>query len=350
VRASEAMDGIRILKPGLFTTIQDKGRKGYQQYGMPTAGAMDEFSLRIANILVGNNDFEACLEATMMGPEISFEVETVISVTGGDLSPKINNRVIDMWKSIKIQKGDILSFGALRSGCRSYIAFAGGFTVPEVMGSKSTYVRGGIGGYEGRAFKKDDLIVLKGTYLTGEFVEKVVPACEVPTYSNIYTIRVIIGPQEEYFTEEAIKTFLGSEYVISNEADRMGYRLSGEKLQHRNGADIISDGIALGSIQVPGHGLPIIMMADRQTTGGYPKIATVISSDISMLGQTKPGDKIKFSAVSITEAHNILLEHENLVKRIKEEIHKQQVKAENVKMYNLKVNGKLYNITVEEIR
>jgi antagonist of KipI len=343
--------GFTILKPGLLTTIQDKGRKGYQQFGMPVAGAMDELSMRLANTLVGNNEFEACLETTMLGPEIQFDSETVIAITGGNLSPKINGIDAPMWRSLKVNKDDILSFGILRSGCRSYIAAAGGFSVPVVMESKSTYIRGGIGGYEGRALRKNDKISLVGSNTDSLLIDRAIPQNELPQYSNEYTIRVILGPQEEYFTKESIDTFLSSEYVISNEADRMGYRLSGPKLEHSNGADIISDGITLGSIQVPGHGMPIIMMADRQTTGGYPKIATVISSDIHLLGQAKPGDKLKFSAISIELAHNVLKEYENSIDRIKKQAleSKPIVNSSNVKRYALKINGKSYDVTVEEV-
>lgn len=343
--------GFTILKPGLLTTIQDKGRKGYQQYGMPVAGAMDEFSMRLANILVGNDEFEACLEATMLGPEIQFHTDAVIAITGGNLSPKINEKEAPMWRSLRINKGDTLSFGIMSSGCRSYIAAAGGFSVPVVMESKSTYIRGGIGGYEGRALRKNDQISLVSSNTDPTLIDRAVPQNELPQYSNEYTIRVILGPQEDHFTKESVDTFLSSEYVISNEADRMGYRLSGPKLEHSNGADIISDGITLGSIQVPGHGMPIVMMADRQTTGGYPKIATVISSDIHLLGQAKPGDKLKFSAISIEEAHSILAEYENSIERIKKQVleYKPIVNKSNIKRYTLKVNGKSYDVTVEEI-
>jgi antagonist of KipI len=343
------MEGITILKPGLLTTIQDKGRIGYQQFGMPVAGAMDELSMRLANILVGNDEFEACIEATMLGPEIQFDREAVIAVTGGAVTPKINGTDTVMWRSLKINKGDILSFGALRSGCRYYIAAAGGFSVPEVMGSKSTYIRGGIGGYEGRALKKGDKISLSGLSTNSSLIGRTIPQSEILSYCKEYTIRVILGPQEDHFTKESVDTFLSSEYSITKDADRMGYRLSGPKLEHTNGADIISDGIALGAIQVPGHGMPIIMMADRQTTGGYPKIATVISTDINILGQAKPGDKLRFMAVSIEEAHSILQEYESSIRDIKNQILESESKTKDVKKYKITINDRSYHVTIEEL-
>lgn len=300
---------IKIIKSGLLTTVQDKGRYGYQQFGVPVSGVMDSFSHRVSNLLVGNNTFESVLEATLLGPTIEFENDSVIAITGADLLPKVNGKEICMWKSIYIKKGDILSFNSIKSGCRSYISFAGGIDVPLVMGSKSTYIKGNIGGYEGRALisgdvlkignPKDDLKNLKGRTIHNKYK---------PVYTDKINIRVILGPQDKYFTSEGIQSFLSKEYIVTNECDRMGYRLDGIPIQHINGADIISDGIAFGAIQVPDNGKPIIMMADRQTIGGYTKIANIISYDLSKIAQAKPGDKIRFESITIKESHTILKE------------------------------------------
>ena len=289
------MGSIKIISPGLLTLVEDSGRYGYQQYGVPVSGVMDTFSHRVSNILVGNDELEAVLEVTMMGPHIEFSDQMVIAVTGGNLSPELNGAAIPMWESILVQKGDQLTFRGLKSGCRSYIAFSGGISVPDIMGSKSTYTRGNIGGYEGRALKTGDVLEI-GT--PRENLNKLsgrkTPAEFIPVYPNTIELKVTIGPQDDCFTPEGMQTFLSSIYDVTNEFDRMGYRLSGEKIQHVEGGDIISDGIAMGAVQVPGHGQPIIMLADRQTTGGYTKIANVIWTDLPKIAQAKPGDKIRF--------------------------------------------------------
>ena len=214
----------------------------------------------------------------------------------------INNKAIDMWSGVKVSDGDVLSFGTVKSGCRSYIAIAHGIDVPEVMGSKSTYVKGKVGGFEGRILKAGDEIKI-GSSVENNFTSIVkLPTEFIPSYNKDNIVRVVLGPQDDYFTEDGINTFFNCHYEVTNEADRMGYRLSGSKISHKTGADIISDGITMGSVQVPGHGAPIIMMADRQTTGGYTKIATVITPDINIVGQLKPGDSVRFKSIDIEEA------------------------------------------------
>ncbi len=240
---------------------------------------MDSFPHRVSNLLVGNDLFEAVLEVTLLGPEIEFLEDCVIAITGGNLSPVINKKSINMWKSIHVKKGDILSFGQIKSGCRSYISFAGGIDVPLVMGSKSTYIKGKIGGYEGRSLISKDILKIGSSKDNFKSLKgRTIHLKHKPIYTNEFEVRVILGPQDDYFTDKGINTFLSSQYVITNECDRMGYRLDGEKIEHIKGADIISDGIAFGAIQIPDNGKPIIMMADRQTTGGYTKIAHIISS------------------------------------------------------------------------
>ncbi|MCT4619657.1 MAG: biotin-dependent carboxyltransferase family protein [Marinisporobacter sp.] len=342
------MGQIKILNPGLLTTVQDEGRIGYQQFGVPVSGVMDHFAYKVANILVGDEK-EALLEVTMLGPQILFEEDCVIAITGGNLSPMVNGKAISMWKSIYVRKGDQLSFGGMKGGCRSYIAFAGGIHVPEIMGSKSTYMKGKIGGYEGRSLKKGDTLKIGSPKeALSKLVGKTVAGEHIPEYKNSFEIRVLLGPQEEYFTKKGIETFLSNSYTVTNECDRMGFRLDGEEIEHKEGADIISDGIAFGAIQIPGHGKPIIMMADRQTTGGYTKIGNVIYSDLCKVAQAKPGDIISFKKVSIEEAQKTLREVEEKIVTIKKEAVAREII--DIKEYRLKINGKFYDVKVEEIK
>ncbi|MGE5630637.1 MAG: biotin-dependent carboxyltransferase family protein [Caulobacteraceae bacterium] len=345
------MADISIINPGLFTTIQDRGRYGYQQFGMPVTGAMDDFSLRIANILVGNDEYEAAFETTLNGPEILFNIDAVVAITGANMSPKVNGHTVPMWRSIKLTRGDVLSFGAAITGCRGYIAFAGGFDIPAVMGSRSTFIRGGIGGYDGRKLKgNDEINIRKGGSAIAELVDRVIPVDYIPAYEPSCSIRAVLGPQDDCFSGESIDRFFGSEYAVTNEADRMGYRLSGPVLGHKSGADIISDGINLGSIQVPGHGMPIVMMADRQTTGGYTKIATVISADISKMAQLKPGDRIRFKSIDVYEAQKALKEYEGKIHIIKDFVKNNQLHIVRKARYDIRVMGKSFNVLVEELK
>lgn len=302
------MGSIKILNPGLLSSIQDSGRFGYQQYGMPVAGAMDLDSLQFANWCVGNDLKEACIEATLLGPIIEFQIDTYIAICGADIPILINNFEVEQNCNLKVKEGDVLSFGPIQSGCRIYIAFAGGLSVPELMQSKSTYLRGKFGGFEGRALAVGDGIrVDKVNFLP----IKSIPQDLVAEYKSETQIRVTTGADITRFTQEGIMDFLCSEYTISPQSDRMGYRLAGKKITHVGGADIISSGIGTGTIQVPGHGEPIIMMSDHQTVGGYTKIANVISVDLPLLGQMKPGDKIRFKEVSLDLAQNLLIERRN---------------------------------------
>lgn len=338
------MGAIKILRDGFFTTIQDLGRYGYQQFGVPVSGVMDSFSHRVGNILVGNHEDEASLEVTMVGPVIKFLSNEVIAITGGNLGPQINEKDISMYENIKVKKGDILSFKGIVNGCRSYICFTGGIDILPVMGSRSTYVKGKIGGIEGRKLAFDDVINIKTS--TKEYIKRKVPLKYIPKYLKETKIRVIMGPQLKEFTSKGIRTFLQNSYEVTNNCDRMGYRLEGETIEHKIGADIISDGISFGAIQIPGHGKPIIMMADRQTTGGYTKIATVISSDTYKIAQMIPGDRIRFKEVDIYEAHKILKEEEEKLENIKHESHKSfKIKT---RYFNIKIRNKNYKVKVHE--
>ncbi|MDK2798469.1 MAG: antagonist of KipI [Clostridiales bacterium] len=338
------MNAIRVIKPGILTTVQDLGRKGYQQYGMSVAGAMDSFALQAANLMVGNPREEAGLEITFPGFEAEFLCDCVIAVTGGDLGAKINERYIPRWKSIYVYKGSRIIFGKLGEGCRAYLAIAGGIEVPVIMGSKSTYLRGKIGGYKGRKLAADDILQIgKLNKAQMQMVGKRLPIVDIPKYKQPCKVRVVLGPQQDAFTKKSIQTFLTQPYKVGQESDRMGYRLEGPKLEHIEKADIISDGIPLGAVQVPGHGTPIIMLADRQTTGGYTKIATVVSVDISKLAQLRPGDEIRFEQVDVEEAHKLLKKQEDILNRLQN-----TTTIPKIRSYTIIVNGKSYDVSVEE--
>lgn len=342
------MGKLKVLHPGLLTSVQDSGRYGYQQFGVPVAGVMDSFAHRIANILVENEENEAVLEATLLGPKIEFLSEAVIAITGGNLSPEINQQSIEMWRCIYVKPGDVLSFSGAKTGCRSYIAFAGGIDVPIVMGSKSTYAKAKIGGYEGRLLKAEDILNIGNTKQPLSSLKRSLPKQYIPEYRNHFEVQVVLGPQEDHFTPKGIETFLSNPYTVTNECDRMGFRLDGEEIEHIQGGDIISDGIAFGAIQVPGHGKPIIMMADRQTTGGYTKIGNVIWEDLSKIAQAKPGDIIRFKKVTIEEAHERLRAFEDKISEVRK-ICKGQ-KAARGREFQVRVNGKSYEVIVEEIK
>lgn len=301
---------ITILSPGLFSTIQDAGRLGFQQYGFAPGGALDKRAMTMANLLVGNKPGEAVLEMTLLGAEMEFAQDNVIAITGAICEPAINGEPVPMYTSLFMRAGDTLSIGAVKEGCRIYAAFAGGLDVPAVMGSKSTQLRYGLGGFEGRALKAGDSIPFLNPQSSADHFKKhVLPAPD--RQPGIQTLRVVLGPQSDtFFTKEALETFLKEEYAVTNESDRMGYRLEGKALSFINGADIISDAIALGSVQVPASGKPIVLLCDRQTVGGYAKIATLISVDIPVIAQCKMGDKVRFRAVSVAAAQRLYKKQE----------------------------------------
>ena len=315
---------ITILNPGMLTSVQDLGRIGYQQYGVSVSGVMDPRSASIANILVDNDEGEAVLECTMMGPHLRFDAPNIIAITGGDLGATLDGQSIDTYRAVPVnagqtlrftmlrtgglQRGDTVKFclTMLRTGCRAFVAFAGGLDIPVVMGSRSTDMKAKIGGYQGRKLQKDDVIAFRApkTDLKNLGVRHISPEF-VPRAE--YKLRVVFGPQDDAFTELGAMTFLSSVYTLTPEFDRMGCRLDGELIEHIKDGNIISDGIAFGAIQVPSAGKPIIMLADRQTTGGYTKIANVISADFRILAQLKAGDRVRFEKVSITAAQEALL-------------------------------------------
>jgi len=301
----------KVLKPGLFTTVQDLGRHGYLEFGVPVSGAMDHFSLAVANLLVENDPNSACLETTLAGPELQALKKTEIAITGGECSPKINDQNVPMWKTLSIQKDDAICFGKMEKGCRAYMSIRGGISTPKILGSRSTYVRGSFGGINGRPLRSRD--VIKGFDVSPLEVEYEMPSEMAPQFPDNLVVNVILGPQVDMFTEKGIETFLSSQYTVTLEADRMGYRLEGPNIEHKAKADIISDALLPGAIQVPKNGKPILIMRDAQTTGGYPKIAVVTCPDLDLVGQAKPNIRIEFAKVTIRQAHEKLQAYTKLL-------------------------------------
>jgi KipI family sensor histidine kinase inhibitor len=297
----------QVVKPGFFTTVQDLGRYGYLKYGVPISGAMDTFSLVAANLLVANNPDDACLETTLIGPELQALTKTQIAITGGATSPKINDQHVPMWQTLEVQEGDVVSFGKMESGCRAYVAIRGGIDTSLVLGSRSTYVRGGFGEINGRQLKTGDII--GGFDISLRKFEYLMPEELVPQFTGQFKAHVILGPQADMFTERGITTFLSSQYKVTLEADRMGYRLEGQKIEHKTKADIVSDALLPGAVQIPKNGKPILIMRDAQTAGGYPKIAVIMTPDVSTLGQAKTNDIVEFSKITIQQAHEKISEY-----------------------------------------
>ena len=293
---------IRVLDPGPQTTVQDGGRRGQLRYGIPPSGPIDAPSFILANRLVGNADGVAGLEFTLIGPRLRAEAPCAIAVTGADAPLTLNDAPAAGWETLMLSTGDVVRIGAARSGVRGYVAVAGGIDVPPVLGSRATYLRGRLGGLEGRPLRRDDLLK---TGAAGRVRGRAVPASAIPDWRAEPVLRVVLGPQADRFTEEGLAAFLGGAYEVLPQSDRMGARLSGPRIAHARGHDIISDGIALGAVQVPGDGQPIVLLADRQSTGGYTKIATVCSFDVPRVGQAKPGQRVRFSAVDIANAQRL---------------------------------------------
>lgn len=282
----------RVIVPGALSTVQDLGRFGYQKSGMPCSGVMDQKAYESANQLVNNQKNEAVIEHTVFGGSYRFQSDTVIALTGADMKPSIDGKSCPMYRPVFVPSGGILSLGAAVNGCRTYLAAAGGILVPPVLGSRSTNLKCKIGGFQGRALQSGDLLDT-GT-LSVPFQQIKDLSLKAPVYSKEIKVRVIEGPQSDYFTEKGLNLFYSAPYTVSEQSDRMGCRLEGPAVESIHGTDIVSDGIVFGSIQITSSGMPIVLMADRQTTGGYAKIATVITDDLPLLAQAVPGTTIHF--------------------------------------------------------
>ncbi|HEY1362635.1 MAG TPA: biotin-dependent carboxyltransferase family protein [Xanthobacteraceae bacterium] len=297
---------LRVLTPGLLTTIQDPGRVGYQSLGIPVSGALDPVSLRAVNALVGNEPGTGALEIAYIGPTLAIDADDArLAFVGANAPIEIRSelnatgcRRIDGGRSIRLRRGEVVSIGSLSGGAVLYIAVEGGFDIEPVLGSVSTYMRGGLGGWQGRALTAGDRLPLRRARASDRGDCRLVDLDLSPPPR----FRAVAGPQSDHFSDGEIAAFFASEYIVGAGSDRMGMRLAGRRLGHARGYDIASDGIAPGSIQVPGNGQPIVLLADRQTTGGYPKIATVISADLPALGRLPIGAAVRFERVSIEQA------------------------------------------------
>jgi antagonist of KipI len=303
------MSALVVLKPGMLTTIQDRGRWGLQSRGVPVAGPMDPCAHRVANALVGNDPDAATLEITLLGPDLVFEDERLAAIAGAEFDVTVDDRSAPWNGAFVVAAGARLQFHARRQGVRAYLAVAGGMAVRPTLGSRATHVVSAMGGLDGRALKAGDRLPL-GDRSTARGAA---PALEAPLIAlprGEARIRVLPGPQLDYFSGDALETLQSAPYVIAPNSDRMGFRLTGPRLAHSRGADIISDATPLGVLQVPASGQPILLMADRQTAGGYPKLATVITADMSVAGQLGPGDALTFTVCTPREAMAALIAQE----------------------------------------
>jgi biotin-dependent carboxylase-like uncharacterized protein len=297
---------LRVLAPGLLTTIQDLGRPGYQRLGVPVSGALDPVSLRAANALVGNAPGAGALEVAYVGPAFAVDADDVrlsfvgapaaIEIRPDEIAPRGTR--VEMMRSIRLRRGQVVRIGSLSGGAVLYVAAEGGFDIEPELGSQSTYLRGALGGWQGRQLQTGDRLPLV-RMRSSERGDCRYDGLDLTPPSRF---RVIAGPQSDYFSASAVARFFDSTYAVCAGSDRMAMRLEGARLEHVRGFNITSDAIAPGSIQVPGNSQPIVLLADRQTTGGYPKIATVISADLPALGRVPIGTKISFEAVSIEAA------------------------------------------------
>ncbi len=310
-----AVEAIEVLSPGLQTTVQDLGRFGFGRYGVPPSGALDSFALRIANRLVGNPEDQACLETTLMGLRVKALTDICIAVAGASLQPRVNNHPLEMWRSHVLKKDQVLSFAGPQSGCRAYVAIGGKLKLLPLLGSLSTNLPAGFGGVEGRALQKGDVLQIESPQLKLTTAGHIIGAKWIPDYPGTWTLRIIWGPQDTDFTDAARRIFTESTYIAASQSDRTGIRLNGALIERKKDTaeSIVSEGLIAGAIQVPGDGKPIIILGET-VTGGYRKIATVISADLPLLGQIKPGDEIRFMSVSLDEAQQALLKMEEIIK------------------------------------
>ena len=302
--------GVTAIKPGILTTVQDRGRTGYLGSGFSPSGVMDTRALHTANLLVDNDPDAPVLEFCLAGPTLRFTTSTYVAITGGDFRPTLDGRPAPMYTALAVHRGSVLAFGAPKTGMYGYLAIAGGsINAPEVMGSRSTNLKCEFGGWKGRTLMTGDYLpfVTKSLdFLPNLGSHRIDPDPFYGFEEGEVRVRVVPGPQEDLFTNQGIETFYGQTYTTTAKCDRMGYRLDGPEIETRHGSDIISDGIAFGAVQVPSHGRPIIMLADRQTTGGYAKIGTIATVDIPKLVQRPPGSRVRFEPVTVQQAQELL--------------------------------------------
>lgn len=307
---------LKIIAPGVHTTVQGARRIGYQDVGVPGSGPLDPVSFRLANALVDNASDAAALELLLQGPTCEVRADAVrLALVGRSAGVEVRPGSapgIPAGQSVRLTRGEVFRIGSLGDSACAYLAVEGGLDVPPVLGSVSTYVRGAIGGFEGRRLQKGDFVPLR---LADAKVRAESALSRALDLGIERPVRIVLGPQADYFTDEAVRTFLSSAYTVSHHSDRMGFRLEGPPLAHAKDYNLVSDGIVPGSIQVPGSGQPIILMADHQTTGGYPKIATVVSADLPLVGRRRPGRPIRFATVDVRQAERLRREQEAAIRR-----------------------------------
>jgi KipI family sensor histidine kinase inhibitor len=339
--------GLLVLKPGAQSIVVDSGRFGFQASGVPPSGPMDEYSMGLANILAGNGRGEACLEVLLGGVELLFERPCAFAVSGASLPLFLDENPAARNCALHAKKGSILRLGMAEEGLRAYIALRGGFSLPFVMGSRSTFMRGGFGGLNGRALAAGDRLAFRlsdAAPASGAACpDRTAPAAALPSFSSELILRVVPGHESGRFSEEGLRRFYGEAYTLSPKSDRMGCRLEGPAIGQRSGADIVSSGVQTGTVQVPGDGQPIVLMADRQTTGGYTRIAQVIRADLPLLGQARPGARVRFLKVSAEEAIEALKRREALLRGMAD------APGPGLKRYRVTVDGVAFDLGVEEL-
>ena len=307
------MPSVHVISPGFLTTIQDLGRYGFAHLGVSASGVADALSLRIGNLLVGNPQDAAGLEMTLTGGVFEFESPAVIALTGSDFQPTLDSQTIPLWTSIRVISGQVLRCGATKSGARCYLSLHGGINVPLVLGSTSTHLLTGMGGFNGRALQEGDVLTINTSSTFDSFRLLQVNPKFMSQLMRRNILRVTRGPQINFFPDEALILFCTSYYIVTEESNRMGLRLNGSALRKTQTSELLTEGVSLGAVQVPDDGKPIILFVEHQTTGGYPKIANVISADFHTLGQLRPRDEVLFEMVSIEQATSLLRDQEALI-------------------------------------
>jgi len=308
------MSLIEVRAPGLLTTVQDLGREGFGPMGVSASGAADPVALRIGNRLVGNPEGASGLEMTLLGGTFVFPERAVVALSGSDFGASLDDQPVEMWKSVEVRQGQTLRLGATRTGARCYLCVRGGIDVKLFLGSASTHLLSGLGGFQGRALRAGDVLRIgtaSGSFRT--FRKRSVSARAVTQLTPRKVLRVTPGPQSDRFSQEAQDAFYAGTYRVTEESNRMGLRLQGAAIASNAGGEMISEGVSLGAVQITVSGLPIILFVEQQTTGGYPKIANVISADLSSLGQLRPRDEIRFERVEMESARALLMDQEKLL-------------------------------------
>jgi antagonist of KipI len=305
------MDAFEVVEPGLLITVQDRGRSGYQKYGVPVSGAVDDTALRLGNRLVGNPPDAAGLEMTAVGATLRFCGEHVVALTGAETAAELDSARVPSATSFRVRAGQVLAVGPCLRGLRCYLAIAGGIDVPVLLGSRATNLVARFGGFHGRGLAAGDVLAAGPAAAPAEeLAGRTLPPRWRARFEPCLTLRVVLGPQADAFPAEGVESFLASTYRVTPQTDRMGCRLDGPAIAHRGAADILSDWIPPGAVQVPGNGKPIVLLADRQTTGGYTKIASVIAPDLARLAQCRPEDSVRFEAVTPEAAGAIVRQFE----------------------------------------